>query len=362
MFLAIQHTLADVRPLLSYDTRRTPRPTFALGFAADEFVRSLGPVRLRPRGAPPDWPAEDLFCDATRAFRFRERALEYSKRPHGERSRFRVAYRRYLSNGEAVARIETGLVRSTQRGARPLAASGVASIVEAALRLPVRVPPDPAERPLMHAGKPLAKRLLMATSRRGGAPGFGLESWWMSSAPLMVLVEYKPGEIDALPRGATSVTAGLPAAATLHHLRLGPEFNSTRVWLLEVGSGLNDSALRDLRLHLMRLNAEREVIRTVLGLIITDKLWLDPGVVDFDALIDYLDESAGFLARKSVYGHDQSALLQAAYGAEDLVTELDRRALGRRVERMRRRVDAQAADRIERAAERASLAGTFPLE
>jgi hypothetical protein len=110
----------------------------------------------------------------------------------------------------------------------------------------------------------------------------------------------------------------------------------------------------------MRLNAEREAIRRVLRLLMIGKLWLDPGVVDIQTLVPYLDRAAGFLARDTVYGHDQSALLQAAYGAEDLVTEAERRMLNDRVERMRRRVDAAAADAIGRAADRALL-GRFPM-
>lgn len=361
LFLAIQHSFADVRPLLSYDTRRTAKPTFGLDHSGEEFVRSLGAVRFRRRGAPADWPAEDLYCDAARAFRFGRRVLHHSDLLGSDKSRFTVAFRRFLSNGETVVRIETGLSRHTRRSSRPFDGPRLLALLESALLLRLRVPPKPVERALMHSGKALAERLLAATTQHGGRPGFNTEPWWLSSCPLMIVVEYRQQEVGSLPTGAVPVRAGLPNGANLSHLRMESRLGLARVWFLEISPALEASALRDLRLHLMRLNAERECIRRVLSLINTDKLWLDPGDLDFDELTDYLDEAAGFLSRKSVYGHSQSALLQAAYGAEDLITESDRLALARRVERLRRRVNAGVADRIERATARASTAGSFPF-
>lgn len=366
VFVCVQHVLPDVRPLLAQETWRTLKPTFSLGYSGEEFVRSLGPVRVRRRGAPDDWPGEGVYCDARRAYRFRDRAVGHWPVDPRRTTRFRVAFRRYFSDGETVGRIESGFVRRTPAHEEPLLGDTVAELVAAALELPVRVRGGSTlECPLGGAGSGLAARLLDATTRWCAAPdGFRPQQWWIGAAPVMALVEYVPGEVQSLPRGAVRAQAELPVGTVLHHVRLDYSAGTARVWLLEVEPPTSAVELRELRLHLMRLNAERESIRRVIRLLSTNELPLRPEAVTLRRLVGYLERAAGFLGRRTVYGHDQSALLRAAYGAEDLISAAERRGLGLRVAELSDEASAaRAAEQIEAATDKATeLAGSFPLQ
>ena len=81
-------------------------------------------------------------------------------------------------------------------------------------------------------------------------------------------------------------------------------------WFVSSASAADDRVVREIRIHLLRLHAEFEVLSAVLDA-------LEDGRLSATRLEGYLERSTGFLERRQVYGHAQPPLLQVAYGRHE---------------------------------------------
>ena len=79
-------------------------------------------------------------------------------------------------------------------------------------------------------------------------------------------------------------------------------------------------AVRSLRLHLLRLHAEREALGIVLDAAADGRLSATEGAPPFQLLDAYLAHATGFLKRESVYGYPVSPFLEVAYAYDALVS------------------------------------------
>jgi hypothetical protein len=351
MFVGFQIPLADVRLYLS-DTKKLHVPDYLLGpdEGAAEFLRNFGRFEPRRRGAGDDWPAENVYCRAARGVRFAEGGLPILEEPPGSQGRFECAYRRYLSNGKAVSRIELGLVRRSRRPLPQTQAQQVRGLLERVLHLPVRIRTENGfhDARLIEAGAPLARQVLRSTTNWKAADReFTPEDWWVTSGRVLLLLEYAPDEVDGLPGLARPAPTDIPGLK-LHHVSFTDGTRIARAWLLEIEPTADFERVRQIRLHLMRMHTEREVLRQVLRQIAKKRLALPATPQERSELLDYVEKSLGFLERTSVYGNPQSELLKTAYGYDDLFTGDDRvsllQALGDVRRHLRERLDAAAPD------------------
>jgi hypothetical protein len=348
VFLAAQIPIADLRPFVRDDTRKLGRPRFTHGFNVNqpEFLRAFGALAEQEPGLPTDWPSENLYCHAARGLRLQPAVLQALSATVGGPGHFVTAFRRYLSNGGAVGRLELGIDHAP-RTARvpPLDAAAVARLVHAAagLKVDVRAKDAIPRVAFADAGPLLAAQLLSSSTEWSAtAPGWRPEAWWIAPGRPLLVVEYAPGEVTALPGDAQPVAIDVPGV-TLHFQQLSAAHRGTRVWLAELGPDLTPQALRALRLHLLRLHSEREAIRIVLEAIADQRVPIPPDLPRDDELVLYLEDALGFLERKRVYGHEQSALLRAAYASDETMTGNDRETLLREVGKTYRRIH----DRVE---------------
>jgi hypothetical protein len=331
VFLVAQIPIADSRPFLNVDSRKLKRPRFGSGispYAPPDFLRGFGSLAERRRGLPSDWPAEDVFCHAARGIHVENTALQTLTVPKGTRRHFKVALRRYLSNGEAVSRPEVGFSRPPQRRTQAgFSASDVAALLRAVaeLTIGVRTRGGLVQRKLAMVGPLLAAQLLSGTTQWQDLPtDWQSRGWWVTAGRPLIIFEYRPREIDGLPRSVIRAHVDEPDIQ-LHHMSLGAKYGYAYVWLLRSPRSADPDRLRGLRLHLGRLHTEREVLSIVLSNIADHGLTLSPA--QDDPLKLFLEQADGFLRRESVYGFEQSVLLKAAYSADDLVNGQQRRSL-----------------------------------
>lgn len=360
MFVALQQPFADGRPFIGSDSRKLALPTFALGIDVNQsqFLRGFGLFDERRPGVPSDWPAEDVFCGAARGVRLAADALAALDDQVAAPGHFVCAFRRFLSNGEAVSRIEIGIGRrpSGARGA-PMDGEQLVRFLQTCLRLPIHFRSRNAtvSAELVSAGSKLARHVLNSSTRWKDAEGFEPIPWWVTPGRLLVLLEYSPHEIASLPELARPVALETEDLA-LHHLGFRRETRFARVWLLGIRPGANRDRLRGIRLHLLRLHCEREAVGAILRHISQGRLPLPAAKTPRTPLLGYLENAMGFLERGKVYGHDQSQLLDIAYGYDDLVTGAQRATLREELGRIYRSL----AERVDREASAAN-AGEEPV-
>jgi len=347
MFVAFQVPLADARPYLD-TVNKLAVPNFLLGpdETREEFMRNFGPFEWRRRDPGEDWPAENVYCRATRGVRFAPGALATLD----QNVNFECAFRRYLSNGKAVARIEIGLVRRARGRRPPLDGDGLRQLLQRAFQLPVRVRSASGFEgvTLMDAGQLLAQHVLRSTTNwQAAGPSFRPEDWWVTPGRVLALLEYRPEEVEAVPRLARRVESTIPGLE-LHHVSFTDGRRITRAWLMMVDPSAELARVREIRLHLFRLHAEREGLRQILRQIDRGRLALPAAKEEGSELLGYFEKSLGFLQRKSVYGNPQSELLKTAYEFDDLFTGGDRTSLlsqlGDVARHLRERLAAAAPD------------------
>ena len=102
MFLQLQFPIVDSRLFVTEKSYRLQAPAFPLA-SLGEFLRLHGAIRFRQGGGVEEWSGEEVFSQANRALRF-PTAISGSL----IRSLFKCVFRRFYSDGEAVARIEVG--------------------------------------------------------------------------------------------------------------------------------------------------------------------------------------------------------------------------------------------------------------
>lgn len=322
MLVAAQFPLCDLRPLMASPTGRLRLPPPALCRPGQSFVRGFGPLVRRRRGGEEDWAGEEIFYEAHRALRLPH---PFSPGPPpGEMRRLagRCAFRRLFGFTTPVPRVEVGLslhfIDPPGQGIHPAHA---AALLRWVASLPVEVPGNDRPAfggPLLGAGAPLARRLLVATSR-GGSTTRAHERWVEPGEPVF-FVEHRADELRSLPEGLRRIPAlSRRYAIELAHGRFTGHGCSFRAWFLEIGPKTQRDALRRLRLHLLRLHAEREGLKTVLRAVATGGIEVQPGSEGTERLERYLQDTLRLVARPRRYGLEQSTLFPLARAYEDLI-------------------------------------------
>jgi hypothetical protein len=329
MFIVVQFPFTDVRGFLPLDSHRLKSPAWPNAEEGKEFIRGHGAVRKRRRGGIDQWAGERLYCTTTRALRF-DRWPRTFRLQTGAWLPLDCAFRRFFTDGQAMARVEVGvryrpdLTHPTLPDlARALTDEEWSTVCPEVLKLPVRVRTPGgalARAPLSSAGPLLAKHYLSATTAHPeGQPGVS-KAWWYTSGAALALVEYRPGELR-LPRYLRPVRSLEMAAIELSYQTAAKDKVGT--WFLGFGRDANPDIVRRIRIHLFRLHAERECLKQVLRLISKGQLAVTdtPGP---SALAEYLDYSATQLSREWREGLPQGDILKAAYEFDTIMAEGER--------------------------------------
>jgi hypothetical protein len=139
----------------------------------------------------------------------------------------------------------------------------------------------------------------------------------------LLLLEYHQSEL-AFPLTATTIIdsahtpAGPPCRLAFDRVTLGGR--TCGIWFIErFARRWRSDTIRNLRVHLLRLHSEFEVLNHVLGLLTQKRLSLGEGPAR-EKLLGYLGAASGLLSRTSVYGNPQTPLLQTAYEFSELAS------------------------------------------
>lgn len=334
MFVAFQFPFTDARPFLQDETYRLLSPSWPLPMPNAEFIRSFGVVKRRVKGGISDWPGENIYCGAARALRF-EPPFTNFKNLDGSISRIKqyCAFRRFVADGCAVARLELGIgYREYSHSFVDLGQKDFLALIHSVLEQSVSVPSgnDFYKTKLLTAGQQLAKHYLHASTRRIDKKLSPVESWWIHSGEPLLVVEYEIDELSELPKYARHVQNPtlVHAQVSLSHVWIELNGREVGVWLLGYSPYSNSrDILRRLRMILFRLHAEQESIKQVFRQIITKKIEVQRGTEATERLQQYLQSAVSLLSKKSREGLPQSNILAAAQQAKDFISEGERTTL-----------------------------------
>src|ERR1700722_5369453 len=308
MFVTFQFPLADLRPFVATSAPRLSKPTWPLPNPGDQFVRYFGAIRRRSRGGIGIkwWGDEVFFCDTRRAIRF----PNFRSEPFPWGSLARVN-RRLFNDGRAVARIEVAFALA---GIRAMTAEKAVSLIEDIFAIPTRVMGVEANRAsgLALQGPRLARLFQRASTNSKAVTGPMKSGALVHAGQSMVLVEYSPNELVVLPKTVRQLprdtTHGFCVAVTTLVFQGKP----ITVWFLEGSpTGQSKTARRALRLCLLRIHAEFQVLSMVLGALLNTNAVISAESPEGTRLEKFLDHTTRHLLKKERFGINQQCLQDA---------------------------------------------------
>ena len=342
MFAVVQFPIADARgfavdPDPRLDVPRFDKPATVGGA---EFLRCFGrPVdrRLKP---DPELKDERAYFRARGALSFVD--LQQQLLPGTNAAGApQPIFRRFFSNGEAVIRVEIGLRVNTIPG-KPGSPAELIATAHELMSLPTRVPlyaepkansagkfivtRNTAEKPLIEQGDALARLFTVATSATLKTPDILAQRKLVSAGRPVAVIEFSKNEIEKLPAEVEIVDPASIGGAELGFARiwLGAGFAGVRFLCRD---GVDLERLRLLRLCLLRLNAEREVLDRVVYWVEKNRIPVEPETPRLEALERYLNDSTRFVQRSTTYGLSQSAIGTAFDASEQVEVSTDRAEL-----------------------------------
>lgn len=344
MFLLLLMPIVDLRPLLvgSPVESRLTRPNWPGPNAEQDFVRSSGLVRARRRGGIDDWAGEDIYADASRAVRLPDHLRFLPLVGGALKAHATRVFRRFYSAG-VVCRVEIGFRLVLNNGSRGNANDTVRLIAHCA-EIPARLRRTETNLPLVKTGKGLAQHYLEAsTNRKAGIENM---TWWMAAGAPAIMIEHQVDEQLTLPPHARNVSTPGLGEEVLHHAWLQVAGQRCSTWFLRnTGGDIKNADTRKLRIHLLRLHAERESLRLVLQAVADSRIKLDSDVKQSDEVQGYLSRAMDVVTRPVRDGVEQTQMIEVARSAVGVVLPGQSESF----ETMRRQIAEKVARYVRRA-------------
>lgn len=341
MLIVCQFPICDGRLFSSTGTSRLSDPPWPLPTPGTNFVRCFGPVERRRRGGHEVFVDEVFYSSAHRALKFEHLEKQVlGRRPTGFKPL--CTFRRLFCTGSAVVRLEVGITDRSPGIATPqrqLRGRQVVKIVLDLLELPVQVTQfmaEPVVCSLWMAGKPVADLYASATAAVGSESSGDANRLVLAGEPLL-LIEYTADEIQSLPERAQAVDPQRIGGANLSFLWLEYRRRQFGLWFLRRDTV--DAAFgRRLRLGLLRLHAEHQVLKHALSLLAKGVIGYAPHTDAANAFDTYLNEATRVLLRRNHAGLSQAAIREVI-AAYQLVANLDEQSLlAEKLEQVRRQI------------------------
>ncbi len=277
MLLTVQFPLADSRRFIPQDSGRLPLPQWPAAVADTDFVRGFGAIRRRGAGGLDGWVGESVVCEARKALRLpnspRLLTLEYAGTNYYAWQQ--IVFRRLFADGFSVAKFEIGYYVQLTDPACPTGAIG--TLLESILNAQVSIAVGVNSRKtvsLIQASKLMALSYQRSTTKATFRDDASSQPWWVTAGSPTVLIEHDFYERVRLPYPGKTLPFGGNSGSNLSLFHVPFNERQLAVWVLESihPDKFAKSETRAFRICLLRLHAEREVLRSVLRHLATNRI------------------------------------------------------------------------------------------
>lgn len=266
MLIFYQVPIADFRSFIQVDTGKLPKPFWPTPSPNIEFVRNFGEVRRRGKGGIDGWIGENEFCVAKNAVKFSGLPFFNSGKT---KINFSIGGRHFYADGDALAKLEIVYL------ANPLlsleTSQQLCEFVDHVLNFRALVSllnkKSVPER-LTTIGKNLSQLYLLASSDMEHLKNVK-STWVISGEPILVLEAGSREKVFA-PKSTIIEVPNYPI--NIYHWWQQIDGNKTiGIWLVKRHSEARNTknVSRLVRIALMRLHAEQQVLGLVLRAIAT---------------------------------------------------------------------------------------------
>lgn len=340
MLLNIQFPIADLRIVLN-DTHKLLQPQWPNPDMGSS-LRYFGKVERRISGGIQQWGGEELYCNSKNAL-----TIPYLTRQqvffNDEVSTvFTCMYRRFFSDGRFTNKFEIGFKNDVEGLVRRENFPEVfKSTMDAFLHLKVKIknPGNPDDQLHLHeAGVKLSRLYFQGSTTHDALSGMDIENnWWLKAGEPMVLIVHDELPDLKLPPHSRHIASypeqGVELRYLWHRLR---EKTFIKVWLIGTDPSMKDPQVknfqRQLRINLLRINAEKEVLRLVLNNISSGRINLESSEKNRRLINFYLENITAKILKRKRFGINQESILNEALASEHLANEGDFESLLKQLE------------------------------
>jgi hypothetical protein len=346
MFVHLQFPFTDLRRFVPSTWPRLRHPSWPMPNVGDkEFVRYFGITRDRRRGGLAGWIGEVQHCDARRALRFTPETLGHPKNFPDLNSKLilTISFRRLFFDGDVMGKIEVGfnVVKMPSNAVKML------DCIENILTIPVDVPTI-GQCLLYEAGRSLADLFGRSTSKFKQIPVDGELNLTVRSEEPIIFLELSSKEAESieLPKFARTVLSKAEHGFALFFWRVTIRDRTISVWCAILGQLSFDPRVRNLRIYLLRLNAEHQALKRVLNAIGEGKIEPKLAEARTDFLKKYLESAMRRIGRCESKGKAYSSEIdQLAFSVFDMALPGVRDAVSQRLRSIE--VQNNLVDRID---------------
>ena len=281
MLIHFQFPITDLRAFT--DRPRLSAPNWPTPVADVEFVRASGGVRKRPQGGLNGWIAEDFYCDGRRALTFDTGALTALGSP-------RVAFRRLYFDGSAVGKFEIGFSID-----RALSGDEFQKVLRGLMDMSVKVHSSRAtavSTRLADAGELLSSLYARSSTRNGQTP----EAHDVIAGEMVVFTSTPAAQLaGGLPRYAKGIDLAESSNLQLRHWWWEYKGVTSQFWVCLHDDVRESESARNLRVYVLRLNAESQSLRRVLKAVSDNRIQPARGTPASERLQEYLNNATNNL-------------------------------------------------------------------
>lgn len=270
MVIYFQFPFADLRKFASLTIKKLSKPLWPDVEPNKEFIRSFGLVKPRTKKGMEGWVNENFICDAKRAIRFQS-ITPFNNLDSSEQILPELKSRHFYSDGNVVCKLE--VVFATRPFLSQFPTDSVVDFINHILDMPVRVKiPYKEEKVIKNfysLGNSLAELYFYSSTKKKDHEKIKNDetinySNYIFSCQPVIFIQSNPKESIQLLKYATPVKTDPKFGLKIHHLWYRRDNRNARVWFLQVDESYEDVFnVRFLRIYLMRLHSEYEVLRKV---------------------------------------------------------------------------------------------------
>lgn len=343
MFVVIQFPIADTRDFLDVDTYRLSLPSFPLMNPNEQdFIRCFGPIKNRINQDGVEY-YETVYSKANRALRIPNLGEYRLGREYGGFIPTCV-FRRFFANNET-CKLEIGF-RNIQRSKfmqLPFTDMQLLNFLTELMEIKAQIPSksrDNTEYKLNDVCTKLSSLYLYSTTKYPLPSDKQVQPSWIQAGNPMILMEYDKSEIVKLPHMVKHIASLEQFGISLAHTIIYNSRNKTkiRVWLIGKDKNSEKEAVRNLRLNLLRLNAEQECLKQVLRSIQYEKIIIKPHSEATDRLQNYINNAIRSIRQNERYGIPNSEIIEVSNSYENIINGNERTFLLTQLESIRKNI------------------------
>ncbi len=324
MLVSFQYPIIDFRSLYEENYKLSipqwPIPEEEL------MIKFFGITKKRSNGGSSYWSGEHMFCSSNKAIKLPNLENHKIKFSNGYFLKSEGAFRRVNGDGNFLAKLEIGFTNPLEDFLNKIKFDNDSfeKILSDYCNIEVQIR-NPTGKvitsKISSCGKAVSDLYLYSTSTSEGIKRKKINKYWATHGEPLCIVEYNdPENRIKLPKGAKfMVSYNSPDIELYHYWTYLPNKKRIRTWIIKKLYLFNsfDNYVRDIRLNLLRINAEKETVRKLLNLLLDKGDEIVDSTEKINRVGNYLEKISSKLLKETRYGIKQENILDFALSVEE---------------------------------------------